>query len=154
MDQFAVVANFLSAALVSGLFGTLVMTLFLWSVARWVTWPVSPLIAVGSVITRSYDFARTFGMALHLASGMIFGLLYVFAFRLFGHEQLIFFIITGTGLGAAHGFVLFYMLIPLLAEHHPLRAVRDYGPGISAILFIAHIIYGASVGLCAGLLLS
>ena len=54
--------------------------------------------------------------------------------------------LAGVAAGAVHGYAVFFILIPLLAEHHPIEEVRGIGVGLSALYFLGHIFYGLTVG--------
>jgi hypothetical protein len=53
-------------------------------------------------------------------------------------------------IGFLHGFVVFFLLINMVAEHHPLPEFREVGVGVAAAHLVGHIIYGLVVGMILG----
>ena len=63
-----------------------------------------------------------------------------------------FYATTGAGLfiGFLHGFILSFILVTSVAEHHPLAEFREAGVGVALSHFLGHIIYGTLVGCIIG----
>lgn len=111
--------------------------------------------ALGSLITRKYENSLKPGLAIHLVSGVVFALIYVFVWSMFPdissasvarHIQL------GAFCGFAQGLVTSISLVVFVAEHHPLEQFRVTGINVAVVHLFAHVVYGATVGGLAGAL--
>lgn len=147
--------EFIFQALLCGAVGTAAMTLATQLVPSTITAGRGLVTTIGSIFTvsgqRNAD-ARTLGFFVHTLAGLSFGVLYCLLFRFFDLPSALPLTVVGTLFGGIHGFTVFFVLIPLLAEHHRVKAVRDEGPGIAVVYFLAHILFGFFVGLTADLL--
>ena len=112
---------------------------------------VDMVLALGSFFTGQKENSARFGFLIHLGSGLLFGLIYGLIFSSIGILVLpqIFFI--GVGLGFLHGLAMAYALMISMAEKHPLAEFRSVSLIIGVIHLVGHIIFGAVVGLLAGL---
>jgi len=137
----------------AGLLATGLMTLSLYA-CHWQGFANGDMVrALGSVITRKYDNSMIPGLAIHLTSGVIFALFYVFVWSMFPeisgagvlrHVQL------GAFCGLAQGLVISTALVVFVAEHHPLEQFRVAGINVALVHLLAHIVYGATLGGLAG----
>jgi hypothetical protein len=138
-----------------GMFATFIMTLSLYFF-HWRGFANGDMVrALGSVVTRKYDNSFLPGLVIHFVSGTIFAIFYVYVWSQFpqivssgieGHA------VIGALCGFAQGLVISLSLIVCVAEHHPLEQFRDAGLRVALIHLVAHIAYGATVGVMAGAL--
>jgi hypothetical protein len=117
---------------------------------------------LGTLFVPDPDRARVVGFFIHLANGQVFALVYAAAFALLGHAGLA----LGVGLGLLHAAVALTILIPLLPGVHPRMASeragpqavgavleppglfgRNYGRETAIVTVVAHVGYGALLGL-------
>jgi hypothetical protein len=149
---------------VFGLLATAVLTavLLLAQLAGWTR--LSLPLLLGTVATEDPDRARVVGFFLHLASGQVFALFYALTFALVGWSSWW----LGAVLGAAHGFMALAVAVPLLPGVNRRIASERAGPSAGAVLeppgpfalnygketpavaFVAHVAYGAALGLLLG----
>lgn len=117
---------------------------------------------LGTVVAADPDRARVAGFFAHLAAGQAFALGYTAAFALLGRATWW----SGALLGALHGAVALLVIVPLLPGVHPRMASERAGlssagvwlepPGLASLNYgretplvtlVAHIAYGAALGL-------
>lgn len=111
--------------------------------------------ALGSLITRKYENSLKPGLAIHLVSGIVFALGYVFVWSMFpeiANASIIRHIQLGAFCGFAQGLVTSISLVVFVAEHHPLQQFRVVGFNVAIVHLFAHVVYGATVGGFAGAL--
>lgn len=150
----------LADALLWGFLGTVVLTTLM-AVAHGLGLSrMSIPFLLGTMFTPSRDRALWLGSALHLANGWIFALLYVVGFEALGMATWW----LGAAGGALHAVFLLAVLMPLMPSIHP-RMVSDYygptvnrqvqppgflalnyGRGTPLVGFVAHVVYGATIG--------
>jgi uncharacterized membrane protein YagU involved in acid resistance len=115
---------------------------------------------LGSMVTRDRDRARLVGIALHLAMGWIFALLYTIGFEVCGAATWW----RGALFGLLHALFLLGVLMPALPAMHPSMASERRGPTVVRQLeppgffglnygvqtpitvVIAHIVFGVILG--------
>lgn len=115
---------------------------------------------IGTMFTGDRSAANAAGLMAYLLGGWLFAFVYYFIFATLGHAGWL----LGLGIGAAHGFVLLVMLLPMLPHLHPRMASEYQGPGGQRTLqppgflalnygyrtplttILAHAIYGAILG--------
>jgi hypothetical protein len=104
-------------------------------------------VAIGSIVTKSRTNATGVGLAIHFAAGICFAMLYTALFVVTGIHGIV--NTTGIGLiaGFVHGFAMSFILVVLVAEHHPLPEFREAGFAVAVVHVVGHVIYGALVGL-------
>lgn len=143
--------NPLISTFIGGVLGTIVMTVFLFF-PRWMKIGNADVVrAVGALITNREDGAFKVGMWVHLASGIIFAYIYL-GFMMLSHLPLDFW--TGLVAGVIHGAIVMLLVCITVMEHHPIKKYHQRGPMTGVIHFVAHMIYGAVVGLTVQLLSS
>lgn len=116
---------------------------------------------LGTLVVEDPDHARAVGFLLHLGAGQVFALLYALGFAVLGHATWW----LGALFGCLHGGVALTAIIPLFAGVHPrigsLRAglesravleppgllALNYGYQTPLVAAIAHVLYGALLGL-------
>jgi hypothetical protein len=119
-----------------------------------------PLV-LGTLVTEDPDRARVAGFFIHLAAGQVFALGYAATFALVGQATWW----LGTLLGGLHVAVALMVIMPVLPGVHPRMASHRAGPASTAVLeppgllalnygvqtpavaVIAHLVYGAVLGL-------
>jgi hypothetical protein len=115
---------------------------------------------IGTLFTGERSSANAAGLVVYLLGGWLFAFVYYFVFASIGRTGWW----LGALLGAAHGFVLLVMLLPLLPHLHPRMASEYEGPGGRRTLqppgflalnygyrtplttILAHAVYGAILG--------
>jgi hypothetical protein len=122
-----------------------------------------PLV-LGTLVTPDPDKARVAGFFIHLAAGQGFALGYAAVFALLGQATWW----LGALLGLLHVAVALTVILPLLPGVHPRMATTraglsttaaleppgllglNYGVQTPAVAVVAHVIYGAVLGLLLG----
>jgi uncharacterized membrane protein YagU involved in acid resistance len=106
--------------------------------------------AVGSLVTGKEEDATAPGLLIHFGAGIVFAFVYVTAWSLFIVPSFGSYILLGLLSGVGHGLVVSFLLVSLVAEHHPLPRFQQAGLGVAAAHFGAHVVYGAVIGIAAG----
>jgi hypothetical protein len=119
---------------------------------------------LGTMVTPDPDRARAAGSVIHLLLGQGFALGYAATFALLDRATWW----LGATLGLLHGIVALTVLVPLLVGVHPRMASERAGPSSTAVLeppgvlalsygtqtplvaLVAHVAYGAALGLLLG----
>ncbi|MEX0323789.1 MAG: DUF6789 family protein [Puniceicoccaceae bacterium] len=145
------VAGLIVCGIFTGFIGAVTMNIFL----RWVSSsfkePVNMIKAIGSYATGSEKNAIFSGTLFHLLSGAFFGIIYTGIFFKMGAAVLPQSLFIGVGFGFAHGLLVSYGLMLVSMENHPIRQYRNATFSIGLLYLIAHVIYGAVMGLSIGL---
>lgn len=155
----------LASALVWGFGGSVVLTILI-SGARAVGWTRMSLPwMLGAMFTPDRDRAVAIGTVVHLLNGCVFALLYSAAFLTAGGGS----IALGAAIGLAHGLFVATAGLSALPAFHPRIArphagptterrleppgflAMNYGWSTGAVLIVAHVAYGAVLGLGAAL---
>jgi hypothetical protein len=132
------------APLLGGLAGTVVMTIFL-LLPRWLNiGNVDVIRAVGVLLTRRVDGAFQRGLALHCVSGIVFAYIYKAVLGLSGIPLTA---VSGAFVGGIHGVVVMILVCIVVMEHHPVMQYHERGPMTGLMQLMAHVLYGATVGL-------
>jgi hypothetical protein len=115
---------------------------------------------IGTMFSGERSSANAAGILVYLLGGWLFSFVYYFVFASIGRTGWW----LGALLGAAHGFVLLVMALPLLPHLHPRMASEYEGPGGRRTLqppgflalnygyrtplttILAHAVYGAILG--------
>lgn len=147
MHDLFLIIHFLLAAICAGIVGVLGMTLLMWLVTRLGLTNADMVRAIGSVFTKSNESAMVVGVLLHTVSGVVFAMLYMIGFGLLGIHTGLLYCLMGVVFGGAHGFVMSFILVSTVAQHHPMEEFREAGPSVAAAHFAGHIVYGLLVGL-------
>src|SRR5471030_1415284 len=85
MSPANLIGAFLLWATLAGLLGALAMLAVLWAFTRCGLARARLLIAVGSLLTRSYENAPLVGGAIHIFAGVFFAQIYAFFMMEIGH---------------------------------------------------------------------
>jgi hypothetical protein len=134
----------------AGLIATVVMSAALYAI-HWRGFAEADMIrALGSLVTRSETNAMPLGVAIHLLSGIGFAFVYVIAWSTLPLAEFRHYVLLGLMTGFAHGLVVSFLLVILVAEHHPLPRFQRVGIGVAVAHLAGHIVYGLLVGIVAG----
>lgn len=141
-------SSYLLTCVFIGLVSTLAMTTFLYLITYLKLCNVDMVKAIGSWFTHNEKNATLPGMFVHLTAGILFCFVYIFAFGFIPNPKHVhsLYIILGAGIGFVHGVVVALALMNFVAEHHPLAKYQKAGPKTAIYHFIAHVIYGITIG--------
>lgn len=106
--------------------------------------------AIGSLITRKEENAMLPGLILHFLSGIVFSFLYVIVWSSLPLEGFVHYVALGVLTGFAHGLVVSFVLVVLVAEHHPVPRFQQAGIEVALAHLAAHVVFGLMVGLVTG----
>ncbi|MEE8435866.1 MAG: DUF6789 family protein [bacterium] len=106
--------------------------------------------AIGSLVTRKEENAMLPGLILHFLSGIVFAFLYVIVWSSLPIEGFVHYVVLDVLTGFAHGLVVSFVLVVLVAEHHPVPRFQEVGVGVAVAHLAAHVVFGLMVGLVAG----
>jgi hypothetical protein len=139
-----------------GILATLSMTTFLWIVTYFKLCEVDMVKAIGSWYTHKESNALLPGMLVHMFAGVVFTYIYLFLFSVLPipNADIYIYAVFGAGIGFVHGIVVALCLVILVAEHHPLPKFQKAGIPVAVYHFLAHVIYGLSIGFLYIFLLS
>jgi uncharacterized membrane protein YagU involved in acid resistance len=116
---------------------------------------------LGMLITPDPDRARVFGFLIHLVNGQGFALGYAASFAVLDRAT----VWMGALLGLIHALVALTVIVPLLVGIHPRLAspraglhtgavleppgllALNYGRETPLVTIVAHVVYGAALGL-------
>jgi uncharacterized membrane protein YagU involved in acid resistance len=139
-------------AMMAGLIGTAGMTFFLHQVKHFRREANTDMVtAVGSLFTGSMDSAWFVGSVVHALAGVTFAIFYTIIITMIAPSGFLPSLGTGALLGLAHGFVMSFVLIASVAEHHPLPQFREGGIDVALAHLFGHVVYGVLVGAVVGL---
>jgi Family of unknown function (DUF6789) len=134
----------------AGVIATAVMSAALYGI-HWRGFAEADMIrALGSIVTRNESNAMPIGLVIHFLSGIIFAFVYVIVWSTLPVSQFQHYLLLGLITGFAHGLVVSFALVVLVAEHHPLQRFQRAGIGVAVAHLVAHVVYGLLVGIVAG----
>jgi len=137
--------------ILSGILGTCGMSLVMWLITRSGLANADMIRAIGSIYTRSYSNALLPGFIMHFTAGIIFAFLYLVFLSLFSLGSVGAYIGMGAMTGVFHGLVVSFLLVVLVAEHHPIEQFQEAGSEVAVAHLFGHIIYGLIVGAVIGI---
>mgnify|MGYP000388472499 CR=1 FL=1 len=137
--------------ILSGILGTSGMSLVMWLITRSGLANADMIGAVGSIYTRSSENALLPGIIMHFTAGIIFAFLYVVFLSLFSLGSVGAYIGMGAMTGVFHGLVVSFLIVVLVAEHHPIEQFQKAGAEVAVAHLFGHIIYGLIVGAVIGI---
>lgn len=146
MTDIIILNRFLTASVVSGVIATILMSFFISVVSKSSWIPMSMPSIIGRIFSKNANDAKFIGWLFHIIAGVIFAFVYVYFLNFFSVLSSPVAMLVGSAFGVLHGFSLFFMLLPSLAEHHPDKSVRSVGGALALVYFFAHIVYGTMVG--------
>ncbi|HKB13158.1 MAG TPA: hypothetical protein VKD69_20985 [Vicinamibacterales bacterium] len=154
----------IGVAIAAGFLATLVMTTILRGAGELGLTRMDFALLLGTTVSDNRRKARAYGYVFHFVIGIGFALAYVAFFRITGDDGWV----TGALIGALHavfdGTVLVNVLLPLV---HPRIATAEtaandialveppgflmlnYGRASFVVALVAHVAYGAVIGLVA-----
>ena len=139
------------STIVAGIGGAAAMSLLMMVIHR-SRWANADMIrALGGFVTRGHERAVPWGVAIHLASGVIFAFVYAAAMSLLEISSVAGCAGIGSLMGLFHGFAMSFILIAVVSEKHPLPEFREAGFDVGIAHIAGHIAYGAVVGLLVGI---
>jgi hypothetical protein len=143
-----------------GFVGTVVLTGVM-VFAQLIGWTRMDLpLMLGTMFVSSIDRARVLGVALHLAAGQGFALLYALAFWRLGRSGML----LGATFGLVHGLAALTLIVPFIPALHPRMSSERSGPEVDTMLeppglfglnfgtptpvvtLIAHVVFGITLG--------
>jgi hypothetical protein len=149
--------------LVRGFVATVILTTLLTAAQRLGLTRMSLPYLLGTMFTPDRDRARLVGTMLHLANGWALALVYFAVFAVWGQAGAL----RGALLGVGHAAIVAGILMPLMPSIHPRMASEQegpfstrlleppgffglhYGPQTPLWMLLAHVAYGAFLGLAA-----
>ena len=137
--------------ILSGILGTSGMSLVMWLITRSGLANADMIRAVGSIYKRSYENALLPGIIMHFTAGIIFAFLYVVFLSIFSLGSVGAYIGMGAMTGVFHGLVVSFLIVVLVAEHHPIEQFQKAGAEVAVAHLFGHIIYGLIVGAVIGI---
>lgn len=142
--------NTIILIIIAGILGTAGMTLTMWLITQTRFANADMVRAVGSVLTRSYDNALIPGATVHFTVGIIIAFVYALFLSIFYFNSAASSAGLGALLGTMHGLAVSFVLVNLVAEHHPLERFRKAGVEVVVAHMVGHIVYGLVVGAVIG----
>jgi len=151
MENLYLVLHFLFVGIMAGVLGTSGMTFAMHLITKTGLTNADMVRAIGSIFTRSLESSTMVGFFVHYTAGIAFALAYIIIFNVFGVVGFLTVTIAGMILGFIHGFVVSFLLVVSVAEHHPLEEFRKAGFSVAAAHIVGHIVYGILVGAVVGI---
>ena len=137
--------------LVCGVIGTSAMTSVMWLITKKGLANADMVRAIGSIFSGKENALST-GMTIHYVVGAVVAFIYLALISLFQPVSLLGYAVTGTAIGIFHGVAFAFILVVVVAEHHPQEEFRNAGIEVALAHLAGHIVYGLVVGIIAGLL--
>lgn len=150
----------LASILLWGFVATLVFTTLLAILQGLHQTRMSVLLVLGTIFSADLGRARAIGLALQIANGCLFALVYGLIFEALGRASAW----IGLLLGLGHGLFVLAVVLPTLPSIHPRMASEDrqpeptafleppgflglhYGVRTPLVIGAAHLLYGAILG--------
>ncbi len=146
----SLIGQFMIWSTLAGVVGAGAMCVVLWAFTRSGLANVRLVIAVGSLLTRSYEKAALVGGFVHLAVGVFFAQIYTLGMVAIGHPGIATNMLWGGAIGFLHGLIMSLVLIAAVADAHPLEEFQQRSFPIAVSHWVAHVIYGMAVGVVIG----
>lgn len=141
--------DYFFGVILSGFLATLAMTVALYFV-HWSKLANGDMIrAIGSFFTNNMRQAFLIGLGLHFSVGIIIAFIYFKLFSIFDFKTEVGYLTGGSLMGLAHGFVVSFIMIIMVAEHHPSERYRRVGFPVALLHMLAHVVYGVTLGYLA-----
>ena len=150
MNSATFIGKFILWSAVAGGLGAVAMLLVLWTFTVSGLAKVRLVIAVGSLLTRSYEKAALVGGCVHAALAIFFGQIYTWALIAIGHPGVGSSMMWGAAMGMFQGLVMSLVLIAAVADAHPLEEFQQRSFAIALSNWVAHVFYGLVVGAVIG----
>ena len=138
--------------ILAGLGATSVMS-FVMTVIHRAEWANADMIrALGSCVTRSYEKALGWGLAIHFTGGLLFAFPYAIVLSAFANQGILLSVGMGALMGLVHGLVMSIALLAVVSEKHPLPQFQKADFEVAVAHIAGHIVYGMAMGFLARLL--
>ena len=144
--------DYITRSLVAGIIATTGMTLLLITITKSGIANADMVRAIGSLFTKSHKKAVSTGLLIHTTTGIIFSFIYIFIIQAFNVHGFGSNVGSGLLIGFIHGAVVSFLLVAVVAEHHPLKEFQKAGFSVAAAHWAAHILFGLLVGIISGLM--
>ncbi|MDB6168446.1 MAG: hypothetical protein JWM88_1310 [Verrucomicrobia bacterium] len=151
MNAMTTIVTYVLTSLVAGLLGGAAMELTMWLISRGGWAKGDMIVALGSLVTKSRENAYRVGAILHAISAVGFAAVYVMLMIALGFTHLPHSLALGVGVGVLHGMIVSLMLVWVISEQHPLQEFNEAGFAVGLTHFVAHVAFGAVVGLVVGI---
>jgi len=133
-----------------GILGTSAMSFVMWFITKEGIANADMIRAIGSVITDDNSAFST-GLIIHYIVGIIVAFVYLLFISLFQPQSLWAYTGIGAMIGLFHGVAFAFLLVVVIAEHHPKESYRNAGLEVALAHLGGHVVYGLVVGLVAGI---
>ncbi len=143
--------NTILVTALAGVIGTAGISIALWGISHTGIANAPMIRAIGSLFTRSYEDSFGLGLTVHFIVGIIIAFVYVALISLLEPASLAGAIAYGGMIGLAHGVAFGFLLVVVVAEHHPLEQFRRAGLEVVVAHLFGHVVYGVLVGAVVGL---
>jgi len=150
MSAASLVGRFLLWSTLAGVLGAAAMVLVLWAFTCSGLANARLIIAVGSLLTRSYEKAMLVGGFVHLSAGIFFAQIYTYIMVAIGHPGIGTNLICGAAIGMFHGLIMSLILVAAVADAHPIEEFQQRSFAIALSHWVAHVAYGLVVGAVIG----
>ena len=135
--------------IICGIVGTSAMSFAMWFITKEGLANADMIRAIGSILSDDESSFST-GLILHYITGIILAFVYLLIISLFQPQSLWAYTGVGAMIGLFHGVAFAFLLVVVVAEHHPKESFRNAGLEVALAHLGGHVIYGLFVGLVAG----
>ena len=137
--------------IICGVAGTSAMSFVMWFITKEGIANADMIRAIGSMFTDENSSFST-GLTVHYVVGIVLSFIYLLLISLFDPQTLWAYTGVGGMIGLFHGVAFAFLLVVVVAEHHPRESFREAGLEVALAHLGGHIVYGLVVGLAAGVL--
>ena len=137
--------------IICGVAGTSAMSFVMWFITKEGIANADMIRAIGSMFTDEKSSFST-GLTVHYVVGIVLSFIYLLLISLFDPQTLWAYTGVGGMIGLFHGVAFAFLLVVVVAEHHPRESFREAGLEVALAHLGGHIVYGLVVGLVAGIL--
>lgn len=140
----------LISAIISGLAGTLVMTVLMYMAPAMGMPKMDILGMLGTMFSPKQGVARVIGVLAHFMMGAVFAIVYALLWSLgIGSPTWLW----GIIFGAVHAVVAMVM-IPVMMKMHPRPSQMESGPKMMVGQLVVHMVFGLALALTYSILIS
>ena len=140
----------LAYIIICGILGTSAMSFVMWFITKEGIANADMIRAIGTIVTDDGSSFST-GLTVHYVVGIIVAFIYLALISLFEPQNLWAYAGAGGMIGLFHGVAFAFLLVVVVAEHHPKEQFRQAGLEVALAHLGGHIVYGIVVGLIAGI---
>ena len=137
--------------IICGIAGTSAMSFVMWFITKEEIANADMLRAIGSIFTDDKSAFST-GLSIHYIFGIVLAFVYLLIISLFQPQSLWAYTGLGAMIGLFHGVAFAFLLVVVVAEHHPKESFREAGLEVALAHLGGHVVYGLAVGFVAGVL--